>query len=348
MGFSKQFVEELKTFIIENVKDHGDNLISFVSENKNITRQSASKYISQLCDGGVLFQKNSSNKNRVYELAVLNQKAAKYTNVSTLSEDVVYKSDFYPLISSCAKKVIKQVNFCFTEILNNAIDHSSSQSVEIEFSETAKSLCFAITDDGVGIFDKIKKEMELPSLQDAIAELVKGGYTSDRSRHAGTGIFFTSRISEHFEIVSRNKRMVSHDGKIFMAEDVEDFVDGTKVIFEIDKFSSIDTADVFDKYSIDYKFCISQIPVKIMESEGSGSLCSRSQAKRLIAHFDRFEKVFLNFAGVEEIGFSFADEIGIFIANEKCEEKICFEETSEKVKGMLNSVFSQRGVDIRL
>lgn len=36
---------------------------------------------------------------------------------------------------------------------------------------------------------------------------------------------------------------------------------------------------------------------------------SRSQARRLVARFERFRHVVLDFAGVEEIGQAFADEV---------------------------------------
>ena len=42
---------------------------------------------------------------------------------------------------------------------------------------------------------------------------------------------------------------------------------------------------------------------------GDEQLISRSQAKRLIARFDRFKTVILDFSGVLEIGQAFADEI---------------------------------------
>ena len=42
---------------------------------------------------------------------------------------------------------------------------------------------------------------------------------------------------------------------------------------------------------------------------GEEQLISRSQAKRLIARFDKFKKVVLDFQGVREIGQAFSDEL---------------------------------------
>lgn len=46
-----------------------------------------------------------------------------------------------------------------------------------------------------------------------------------------------------------------------------------------------------------------------MANHGAEQLVSRSQAKRLLARFERFEVVILDFAGIDEIGQAFADEI---------------------------------------
>jgi anti-anti-sigma regulatory factor len=48
---------------------------------------------------------------------------------------------------------------------------------------------------------------------------------------------------------------------------------------------------------------------------GDEQLISRSQAKRLIARFDRFKKVILDFKDVNEIGQAFADELFRVYAN---------------------------------
>ncbi|MFH1304941.1 MAG: STAS-like domain-containing protein, partial [Candidatus Omnitrophota bacterium] len=55
-------------------------------------------------------------------------------------------------------------------------------------------------------------------------------------------------------------------------------------------------------------FSKTTIPVKLLKHEGE-ELISRSQAKRLIARFDRFKEVILDFEGVKTIGQSFADEV---------------------------------------
>lgn len=70
------------------------------------------------------------------------------------------------------------------------------------------------------------------------------------------------------------------------------------------------TRKVFDKFTSgeDYGFNKTVVPVKLMRY-GDDNLMSRSQGKRLLARFDRFKIVMLDFSGVASIGQAFADEV---------------------------------------
>ena len=86
----------------------------------------------------------------------------------------------------------------FSEMLNNAIDHSSGTGVFIQFERTAVNTEITICDDGEGIFKKIQRELQLNDERHAVLELVKGKLTTDPERHSGEGIFFTSRMFDEF------------------------------------------------------------------------------------------------------------------------------------------------------
>jgi hypothetical protein len=93
-------------------------------------------------------------------------------------------------------------------------------------------------------------------------------------------------------------------------DELEKF-DGTLVRMKISAFSSRTAPEVFDRYSVkddDYGFTRTRVPVALARY-GEENLISRSQAKRLLARFERFKEVMLDFAGVEMIGQAFADEI---------------------------------------
>ena len=71
------------------------------------------------------------------------------------------------------------------------------------------------------------------------------------------------------------------------------------------------TKEIFDQYTNvpeDYTFSKTVVPIRLA-TYGGEQLVSRSQGKRLIARFDRFKTVILDFEGVSEIGQAFADEV---------------------------------------
>jgi hypothetical protein len=88
----------------------------------------------------------------------------------------------------------------FTEMLNNAQDHSGGSSILVKVSKTAVSTEMMIADNGIGIFKKIQEAFNLPDQRYAILELAKGKLTTDPSRHTGEGVFFSSRMFDPFAI----------------------------------------------------------------------------------------------------------------------------------------------------
>lgn len=170
----------------------------------------------------------------------------------------------------------------------------------------------AISDDGVGIFRKIQAALGLDDPRHSVLELAKGKFTTDPAHHTGEGIFFSSRMFDEFVILS---------GEVFYAHEspkVEDWilerersVDGTLVAMTLSDHTSRTTRKVFDRFTAgddDCGFTKTVVPVDLARY-GDDNLVSRSQARRLLARADRFRTVVLDFAGVEEIGQAFADEV---------------------------------------
>ena len=92
--------------------------------------------------------------------------------------------------------------------------------------------------------------------------------------------------------------------------DVSERQKGTAISFTVDAMNPHPMKRVFDKYSDDaeFGFVKTHVPVHLMRYKDEG-LVSRSQARRLLARFERFQEVHLDFQGVDEIGQAFADEI---------------------------------------
>ena len=93
-------------------------------------------------------------------------------------------------------------HYAFTEMVNNAIDHSGGSTIRVHIKRTAADTQIFVRDNGVGIFKKIQSALGLLDERHAILELSKGKLTTDPDRHTGQGIFFTSRMVDSFDLFS--------------------------------------------------------------------------------------------------------------------------------------------------
>ena len=210
-----------------------------------------------------------------------------------------------------ADNVLDIWSYGFTEMFNNAIDHSDGSFIGVQIRTTATTTEMMISDNGYGIFKKIQSAMGLLDERHAILELSKGKLTTDPTRHTGEGIFFSSRMFDVFDILS---------GGVYFSHkfgDAEDWISernnassGTWVWMRLNNHTARTTKEIFDRFSSgdDYGFTKTIVPVR-MAKYGEDKLISRSQARRLLARVELFETVLFDFSEVESIGRAFADEI---------------------------------------
>jgi STAS-like domain of unknown function (DUF4325) len=179
--------------------------------------------------------------------------------------------------------------------------------------QTYSDVDITIVDNGVGIFQKIQRDFGYEDHRQALLELSKGKLTSDRRRHSGQGIFFTSRMFDEFSIRSSNllytRTRINEDEWLFESKILEQFTSGTTVNMNISNLADWTTRQILDRHQTDpVGFRRTHVPIALGKYPGE-QLVSRSQAKRMLARFDQFEEVLLDFDGVQEIGPAFADEI---------------------------------------
>lgn len=227
-------------------------------------------------------------------------------------EDRIWNQHVAPLLKELPENVQDIWHYGFTEMFNNALDHSSGKKVIVNVNQTSTDIEISLQDDGAGIFKKIQKALDLYDERHAVLELAKGKFTTDPENHTGQGIFFSSRMFDEFSIVS-GKVYFSH--KYPKNEDwileVPEQSQGTLVMMQLAKNSTRIAADVFDSFASadnDYAFSKTIVPVRLAQY-GDDKLVSRSQAKRLLARIDKFKIVIFDFSDVESIGQAFADEI---------------------------------------
>jgi anti-sigma regulatory factor (Ser/Thr protein kinase)/DNA-binding transcriptional ArsR family regulator len=303
--------EDVRKYVLQHLEKHPHDLTKVVAEHFGITRQAVSKHLQRLSAEHAIVE-SGQTRNRTYKLATLAEWDRAYEITPTLAEDLVWRDDVSKVIGDMPDNVLAIWHYGFTEIFNNALDHSAGTTIYLAIRRNAVDTEMIVKDNGVGIFKKIQTELGLLDERHAILELAKGKLTTDPKRHTGEGIFFSSRMFDQFDILS---------GTVFFTHKFEDTGDwilernklgtaGTFVWMKLNNHTSRTTTEIFDQYSSgdEYGFTKTVVPVNLARY-GNENLISRSQAKRLLARVELFKKVLFDFSDVPIIGQAFADEI---------------------------------------
>ncbi len=269
--------------------------------------------------------------------------------LEALDEDTVLRRDISPILQGVSQTVRSVFTYVFTEMLNNAIDHSEGDAAAIHAYRNASVVGCFITDNGVGIFTKIQKAMGLDEKRFAILELAKGKFTTDPSSHTGEGVFFSSKVADRFYIFSDDLAFVGDncrgEAEPVIMDRLSDLPHGTRVCFEVALNRTLTFADIANRYSEapdDYGFSKTIVPVKLLEyREANPMFVSRSQAKRLLARFDRFKNIVLDFADIDEIGQGFADEVFRVFASAHPDSSITYINAGLLVERMIKHVLNR-------
>lgn len=346
MSLNKNAREALLKKIIVAI---GENPNSFspsaFAKTEGIAVQSVYRYLGALRAEGKINAEKKGNRN-IYTL-VEEEKQFEYA-LDGLSEYEVWKKDVSPFFGELSETAFANIAYAFTEMLNNAIDHSGGKAVKIFACKNGYSARVWMHDDGVGIFNKIAVAMGFEEKSFAILELAKGKFTTDPGSHTGEGVFFSSKVMDDFAIIS--------DGLIFLGPKSNgnayiDRIDidspGTCVMMEIKYDHKESKSAVFDKFTQDpddYGFSKTIVPVRLLEYGNEKPLVvSRSQAKRLMVRFERFQNIVLDFSGIDEIGQGFADELFRVFANQHPNTKLTPINCNAEVIKMIRRVRSVDG-----
>ncbi len=231
-------------------------------------------------------------------------------------------------------------HYAFTEMLNNAIEHSRAPRCSVRFRLDPGLLSFEVRDPGIGVFHSIASKLRLDGEHTALVELLKGRTTTMRKAHSGEGIFFTSRAGDRF--VLRSHRIQVEWSRI--KDDVfvsnPRFLKGTSVSFMIQRNSRHQLETVFAEFApeeYDFRFQKTRVLVKLLQRD----YVSRSEAKRLIVNLEKFSEVVLDFRDVKSVGQGFADEIFRVFSGLHPGVKISTENANPAVDAMIRHVRSK-------
>ena len=325
--------------ILEYIFNDNNATLSEIGRRFGISRQAAHKRVKRLIEQGLLLKigrtKNSeyflteegikSIDKKVIPKNLVTRQATKreirFKFKPDESEDIVF--DKVAAVTNLKKFLNRNAldicRYVFTEIFNNAIDHSSSPRIDVVVRFENYSLSMKIRDYGVGIFKRIANELGLNSESDAITWLIPGKTTTQKERHTGEGIFFSSKASREMMIKSHKLALhFDNYGQEAWVEKLKGYIKGTAVAFVVPYNMRKRLSDIFEIYApyrYDFNFQISRVVVTILGKK----LISRSQAKRLVQPIiGKFKEVIFDFKKVEMVGQGFLDELlRVFPSGEK-------------------------------
>ena len=179
-----------------------------------ISRQALNKHIKSLIEENKI-SKLGSTKNAKYVIASKKNKTNTVfnliiNNLNTQHEDIILNtiSTRLNLKTLFAKNAYDIIEYSFTEMLNNAIEHSKSKKCEIKIIISEYTFTFVVRDFGIGLFYSIATKFNLPNEILATQELLKGKITTVPQKHTGEGIFFTSNLADELSLKSHKINLI--------------------------------------------------------------------------------------------------------------------------------------------
>ena len=342
MSFSQSKRSAIENYILNKIASSEPDVVKKTMEAFSVSSNTVYRYIGTLLDSGAIDKK----KNGKYSIVDRRKSFTLYRDSNELGdEQKIYEKLVYPdFVEELPENVRKIWDFSFTEMMNNAIDHSKASEINCMLAANVAYTSMIIADNGIGIFKNIRDWFGLDSIEDAIGELFKGRVTTDSANHSGEGIFFTSRFLDDFAIISSGK-IFTHNRFEEIISDLEAMpgfekwqsVPGTIVMMKQSNVSNKNIMEIIGRFSDEEtsEFSKTSIPIKDFFETYP---ISRSQAKRLCARLNVFKEIELDFSGVSDMGQGFADELFRVFQNRNPEITIKASNMSPSVERMFNHV----------
>ena len=154
MSLKKEIREEIKEKILRLIQKKESPYL--VLNYYKISRQTVYKYLKDFMTNKIII-KNSKNE---YFINYYIHDVIKLKN-KNLQEDLIYRDYIRKYEKDKKDNIVRILSYTFSEILNNAIEHSEGKNIIITYAENLFNIYISILDDGVGIFKKIQRYQKL-------------------------------------------------------------------------------------------------------------------------------------------------------------------------------------------
>jgi anti-sigma regulatory factor (Ser/Thr protein kinase) len=329
----------LTAWITTGATDHSRSLSRAAAERFGVSRPTARKALARLVEQGWLVREGSRSR-PVYRPGVLREVTRTYP-LATLEEHLPWACDFahrFELVPNVAAIA----RHAFGELLNNAIDHSSGNAVSVSMRQNRTHLHLLVSDDGCGVFDRIRSAYDIDDPQRAMLELAKGKLTSQPDSHTGRGLFFSAKLADIFDLHANDAAFQQREWQReqWWQRGRPACRVGTSVYVAICVDSERTLDDVLHRYSIDgtgYGFERTVVPLKLITQAQAG-LESRAQARRVASRLTQFRRVELDFEGLADVGHGFTDELFRVFGSQHPELQLVPVNMAPRVAAMIGSV----------
>ena len=296
-------------WITAAAQEHSHGLADHIVERTGASRRAVNTMLRRLVEADWLRREGANNR-PVYTPGGLRQVVKSYP-LHGLQEDLPWQRDYAPHFQ-LPPAVARIVQHAFTELLNNAIDHSGGSSCTVSLRQTPTHVQLLVSDDGCGVFDKIAGTYEIADPSLAMLELSKGRLTTAPQAHTGRGLFFTSQLADVFDLHANGTAYQRRawdasgwrPGKALPRR-------GTSIYFALSLGTTRTLEQVMGAWSVDGSgIALDRTVVSLRLLAGPGvMLDSRAQARRVAARLERFKRADIDFDGVSDVGHAFIDEL---------------------------------------
>ena len=307
-------IAPLTQWITRFATEHGGDLPLHLMQRLQISRRRAGLVLRKLVALGWL-EALGTPRRPLYKPGALRQVIGRY-ELDGLQEDLPWRTDFAPCLD-LPLEVARMAEHAFTELLNNAIDHSGGRNVTVSVRQTPLQFQLLVSDDGCGLFQRIAQSFDIPDPQLAMLALSKGKLTSDPQRHCGHGLFFSSRLADVVDIHANAAAFQSRawERRAWRAGKPGPVSSraGTSIYLAI----MLDTPRTLDSVlrehsssGAGYDFARTSVPLQLLAGgAATAMLSSRAQARRAAAGLKPFTHAEFDFSGIAHVGHGFADEL---------------------------------------
>ena len=338
---------DIRGLILRLVKEKGSVRVADITKLAGFSRAYVNRFFQELRRDGKIALVGKANKahyipatrEKLQEAKKATREVNRILRNETLSEDEILSriKEETGIFLALPKNVSRIIDYAFTEVLNNAIEHSRSERIFVKMNRTDEGLELRVVDRGIGIFRNIMATRGLQNELEAIQDLLKGKQTTDPERHSGEGIFFTSKVADRLIIKGSGKKLI-YDNLLedVFIENIRPII-GTEVEFWISEGSRKDLIKVFAAYAGEaYEFGKTMVTVDLYKTPGS--YVSRSQARRILTGLEKFKVIVLDFKDVETVGQAFADEVFRVWKNHQPDIQVKVQNANENVQFMIRHV----------